>query len=85
MNVNVHIERLILDGLPIVRGQGALVQREVEAELSRLLAIDGVSPSLLGGGALPRIPAGAIQLTKDVSAAALGQQIARAVYGGIGR
>lgn len=82
MNINLHIERLVLEGLPIAQGAGPLVQHAVEAELSRLLA-DGVSPGLSGGGALPRVPAGAIQLTKDVSAAAIGRQIAQSVYGGI--
>ncbi len=82
MNINLHIERLVLEGLPIAQGAGPLVQQAVEAELSRLLA-DGVSPRLLGGGALPHSPAGAIQLTKNISPAAIGRQIARSVYGGI--
>ena len=38
MNINLHIERLILDGLPITRQQGPHVQAAVEAELTRLLS-----------------------------------------------
>lgn len=83
MNINVHIERLILDGLPIAHNQGPLVQAAVEAELARLLAADGLAPSLQAGGALYRVPAEGIQLASDGNPNTLGKQIARAVYGGI--
>ncbi len=84
MNINVRIERLVLDGLPIAHNQGSMVQAAVEAELAGLLAANGLAPSLPGGGALYRVPAGSIQLTGDGNPNTLGQQIARAVYGGIG-
>jgi len=84
MNINIHIERLILDGLPITHSQRPLVQASVEAELARLLATDGLASSLQAGGALPNIPGGSIQLTSDGNPHKLGQQIAQAVYGGIG-
>lgn len=84
MNINVHIERLILDGLPVTRSQGPAVQAAVEAELARLLA-SGVSPELLAGGAMPSISAGNITLANQGSPAQLGRQIARAVHSGIGK
>ncbi len=84
MNINVHIERLILDGLPIARNQGPLVQVAVEAELARLLAADGLAANLLAGGALAHVQAGSIQLTGEGNPGQLGQQVAQAVYGGIG-
>ena len=84
MNINVHIERLILDGLPIARHQGSLVQAAVEAELARLLAADGLTPSLLKGGALSHVQTGGIQLAGEGDPGQLGQQIAQAVYGRIG-
>lgn len=83
MNINVHIERLILDGLPIARHQEPLVQASVEAELARLLAADGLAANLLAGGALAHVQAGSIQLTGEGNPSQLGWQIARAVYGGI--
>ena len=86
MNINVHIERLILDGLPVARHQAPLIQTAVEAELARLLVADGLAPSLkAGGGATPSVNAPSIQFTSASSPTQLGQQIARAVYGGIGR
>ena len=84
MNINVHIERLILDGLSISHRERPLVQAAVEAELARLLAADGLAPGLTSGGALPHIPGGSIQLTRGGDPGQLGQQIAQAVYRGIG-
>jgi hypothetical protein len=84
MNINIHIERLILDGLPISHSQRPLVQAAVEAELARLLAADGLDSGLIAGGAMPSVPGGSIQLMSDGNPHTLGQQIAQAVYGGIG-
>ena len=84
MNINVSIERLILDGLSLPHSQRPLVQAAVEAELARLLAADGLAPHLQRGGALPHIKGGNIQLTHHSDPNRLGQQIAQAVYGGIG-
>ena len=86
MNINVHIERLILDGLPVARHQAPLIQTAVEAELARLLVADGLGATLKsGGGATPSVNAPGIQFASESSPAELGEQIARAVYGGIGK
>ncbi len=85
MNINVHIEQLILDGLTISHEQQPLLQAAVEAELTRLLAADGISASMLGGGTLSNVHAATINLTNEGNSSQLGQQIAQAVYGGIGR
>ncbi len=63
MNINLHIERLILDGLPMTRSQGVLVQAAVEAELGHLLTTEGLSPGLRAGGAIPSLRGTSIQLT----------------------
>jgi hypothetical protein len=78
MNINVSIERLVLDGLPMNRTQGALVQVAVETELARLLAEHGLSH--LSAGAVPRLSANSIQVTRDSKPAQLGNQIAQAIY-----
>jgi hypothetical protein len=84
MKIKIHIERLILDGLPISHSQRPIVQAALEAELAGLLAADGIAPELQAGGALPRVPGGSIELTSDDNPGQLGRQIAQAVYGGIG-
>ena len=84
MNIELYIERLVLDGLPLERGQGAHVQAAVEAELARLLAGDALAQAWPAGGAVPSVPAAPIQLRAGARPAEIGGQIARSVYGGIG-
>ena len=89
MKIHVHIERLILDGLPIGPG-GARVQAAVEAELARLLAEGSTAEGNIAqawpaGGAVPDVPAAPIQLRAGARPAEIGGQIAASVYGGIGR
>ncbi len=84
MKITVNIERLILENLPITAAQGPLIQAALEAELGRLLALDGLASGMLEGGARPTLPVGAIQVGNESDPAALGRQIAHAVYGGIG-
>jgi hypothetical protein len=85
MNINLHIERLVLDGVPLAPGGRVLLQAAVEAELTRLLASGGLSDALQSGGALYNVKTTGIQLGSDGSPARLGEQIAGAVYGGIGK
>jgi hypothetical protein len=84
MNINLHIERLILDGLPLTGNQGALLQAAVEAELARLLTESGLAPNLQAGGAFPSLRASGMQVQAQSTPAQIGAQIAQAVYGGIG-
>jgi hypothetical protein len=84
MRINLHIERLILDGLPIASSQGPKVRAAVEKELTRLLAAHGLSHELRGGAAVPRVRAGAVQFGKESQPASVGQSIAQAVHEGIG-
>jgi len=85
MNINLHIERLVLEGIPLDPGQRPLLQTAVEAELTRLLTSGGLSDALQSGGALYNVRATGIQLANNGSPARLGEQIAGAVYRGIGK
>ena len=85
MNIRIHIERLVLDGISIPPDQRQPLQAAVEGELARLLGEGGLAYGLDSGGALFSVRAGAMQLTGDTNPTTLGQQIAQAVYGGIGR
>lgn len=80
MTIRVHIERLVLDGLPIGRYDGLAVQAAVEAELARLMA--GRAPTL-SGGSTPRVSAPSISLSGNDTPGGVGRQIARSVAGGI--
>lgn len=85
MTIHLHIERLVLEGLPLEKRHGPQVQAAVEAELARLLAAGGLALELQAAAAVPRRPAEGIQLGNESHPARLGQQIAQSVYGGIGR
>jgi len=85
VKIDVHIDRLILEGLPLTRYQGSLVKAAVERELARLLAADGLSGEARAGGAAPQVNAGGFELREGNYPSRLGQQIARSVYGGIGK
>lgn len=85
MDINLHIERLVLDDISLSPGERPLLQAVVEAELTRLLASGGLSDALQSGGALYNVRATGIQLADGGSPAQLGEQIAGAVYGGIGQ
>jgi hypothetical protein len=84
MNIVLNIERLVLDGLDLPPQQGPLLQAAVEAELTRLLAAHGLSSSLYGGGAVPVIRGGHLDASKAGPTPHLGQQIAQAVFSGMG-
>jgi hypothetical protein len=84
MNINVHIERLVLDCVNIEPQHRSLLQQAVQTELSRLLATGGLPQEFSSNLAVPRISAPSIPLAADSQPAQLGQQIARSVYGGIG-
>lgn len=80
MNINVHIERLILDGLPVESHHKGLVKAAVEVELAGLIAAQGLAPSLLSRGVVPCLSGGLIRLTGESKPGALGTLIAQQVY-----
>jgi hypothetical protein len=84
VKVRLHIERLILDGLPVSGDQAPSVRAAVETELARLIADGGLSHEVRSGGAVPGLRGGDIRIEQASRPARLGKQIAGAVYGGIG-
>src|SRR5437868_9612035 len=84
MKIELHIERLILDGLKIESGQGAAIQAALAAELTRLLMANGLRDELMAGGALPSMRAGTVEGLNQIDPEQLGSQIAQAVHGQIG-
>ena len=86
MRINVQIDRLVVDGIDLDRRQRPLMQAAFEQELSRLLVQDGLSSELSSGVALRSLNAPSIQIANaNKSPDAFGQQVAQAVYKGIGQ
>jgi hypothetical protein len=80
MNIELHIERLVIDGLDIASGNGPRIMEAVESGLARLLAAKGIAPELTGGVAVPSLRAGSIRLESGATPQQLGGQIAQAVH-----
>jgi hypothetical protein len=78
MNINLHIERLMLDGLSVASGEAALVQTAVEAEVGRLLANELFAPA--ESSAQAHVVGGEIHLRASVSPRELGIEIGRSVF-----
>lgn len=84
MKIVLHIERLILDGLPLERRHGREAQAAVAQELTRLLRTHGLGPEWRAGGAAARVTAPGFQWAKETPPRLLGRQIAQSIHGGIG-
>lgn len=80
-SIELHIEELVLHGLPLTRGQGSEVQAAVETELARLLTARGLKHST--SGATSHLSAGSIQFAGNDHPSRLGHQIAHVVYSGL--
>jgi len=79
MMINVQIDRVVLDGVPVASHQMPLLRQHLAAELGRLLAGGQDRPAIPPGGAVPvlrtRMPAAG---TAD--AAGWGEGIAGAIH-----
>jgi len=84
MNVRLHIDRLVLDGVSLSAGGRPRLQAAIESELARLITAGGLSPELARGIAVPSIRAPQMTYASDAKPAQLGSAIAGAVYGGVG-
>ena len=80
MKINLHIERLVLEGLPLERSHGPLVQSAVQQELARLLGFNGIAPGFISGGAMPHAQGGEMQFAREANPRQLGTQIAQSVH-----
>ncbi len=85
MNIHVHIERIVVDGLPVGFEGRAELRRSVESELGRMLASRGLAPGLLSGAALRSVSAPPVELEHGSSPSDLGSQIAGSIGSSIAR
>lgn len=79
MNIDLQIDRLILEGIDLSTSQRTLMQANFESELSRLLAVYGIPQHLEHGGNIPRLLT-SVNVTNNVNPRQMGQQIAQSIY-----
>lgn len=85
MNINLHIERLILDDVGIKSHQKNELKASVEAALKQQLLCHGIGSTMQSHHNRQSVRGSSISI-KDISTpASLGQQIGNAVYCGIGK
>ena len=83
MKINVHIDRIVLDGLPVDRHSAPLIQEAIQAELSRLFLESETPQGLLSGGAISSLRTAPIQLCEKLLPETVGQKVANAVFEGV--
>jgi hypothetical protein len=83
MTIDVHIERLVLDGMPAMADTRA-VRSALRRELARLLQTGRLSDAIRIGGALPHLRSDPIHVQPAAPPQRFGGQVAEAVHGAIG-
>jgi hypothetical protein len=84
VKVNVHIEKLVLEGIALPRAQSDRVGTAFEQELTRLLAAGGLAREVRSGFAVPSLRGGSVGIDQGSRPDNLGRAIARSVHGKIG-
>jgi hypothetical protein len=82
MNVNLHIERLVLEGVTLDRYGTPLLEQALQTELMRLFSEKNLATSL-AGGMMPSLRGESIRTEPKMAPSRLGSAIAQSVYGAI--
>jgi hypothetical protein len=81
--MSLHIDRLVLEGLPLPRNAGPRLQAALGAELGRLFAGAALRSDLRAGVALDVLRLDGVTLDATAGAERLGEQLARALFSGL--
>jgi hypothetical protein len=84
VDVHLHIERLVLDGVGVTPAERVLLADAARLELTRLISNGGVSDSVAAGFCVPALNGGAMTATSPIDPIAFGHELARALYRNIG-
>jgi hypothetical protein len=82
MKIKLHIDRLVLDGLPVTAVQGKTIGAAVERELTRLMASGGFDHG--GGHAIAKAKGPDIRVDRNHGPNATARKIAGAIHRSIG-
>ena len=83
MNIELHIKELVLHGFN--HGDRYLISEAVQVELTRLFSEQGLPSTLSHHVEIGSVDGGAFHATPGSKPAAIGSQVAHAVYGGLGK
>lgn len=79
MKVRVHIDRVVLDGLPLATRDSGVVMAAIQRTIAEEIVAGDLSPEVRGAGAIDRLGAPAIDLPHGASASAIGRRIGKSV------
>lgn len=82
MKLNLHIDRVIFDGLPLSSHEAHAVHAALSGELARMIANSGIM--LPSSAAIPMLAAGTMTTGAEITPCALGRDVAGALYRVIG-
>jgi len=82
VNINLHIERLVLDGISVEPHRRTELKTAVETQLGNLLVSNGIDSDLQSNNN-SRVVSGGLITLKNTQPINLGQQIGNVVYSGI--
>ena len=83
MDIELYIDRLVLEGIPLPPQHRATLLKSVENELARLLTDGRFASQVTGGSRLGEVPAPAVLLGTNPAPSVLGVQIAASVWRGL--
>jgi hypothetical protein len=83
LKIQLHIERLVLEGLPLAAAEKPLLRAAMETELTELLRNGALANQKPASAAFVRAPA--IRVGKDTHPRKLGRTIAHAVNSALGQ
>jgi hypothetical protein len=84
VRISLHIESLVLDGVPLARGQQPCLQAAVIEALTRRLGDGAFAAQLAVGGGRDVVQAAPIRVGARPDARVLGTQIAASIHAGLG-
>ena len=79
MTIRVHIERLVVHGLPLDTAGKAALLAAITAELGTAIAGHALIPELAGGGARPTLPGLSPITAQEASPRSIGRGVGGAV------
>lgn len=80
--VALHVERLVLEGLPLSGRDAPRLQAALEGELTRLLASAPLPAAWQAGGGVAAMPRLSWQMPLGADPERMGRELARALYRG---
>lgn len=83
MNINLHIERLVMDGVSVEPHQREELKAAVQTQLSHLLMSNGIGSSVQSYNNFREISGSFISIEKNSDPSDMGQQVAGAIFRGI--